>query len=752
MDNDKPLINLNGLVISGECLPVTPTPSTTPYVYCYVSARTESFGTFQCPNDGLLYTDTYGKLLLYATIDGQIVSSHPQLDFIITNGIDSRSISIPNGQEYTEFVYPKINFFYTETGCLTETLPDWYVTNAPVTRCLFFTPTPTPTPTQTPTVTPTNTATPTPTSTQTPTSTLTATPTPTPSITASATQTPTPSITASATPTQTTTPTQTQTPTRTTTPTPTPTPSETPTCLETGNGFDNSVYDILLETGGTMMVVGAFTQYSGVSANKVVRLNRNGNRNNSYAGTGFTGDFVQKITTYSNGDFSMIGEFNQFDGRTIGDIVRTTNSGSWVAPFVRTPDPFEVGDFYIGENSTLSSLFTIVDDTYVFGNDFPYYNDSTTPRLSSGLLKINSNGFADLSFPMSSTTYAYGFNSNLLPLNSEIVSDVVRQPNGSIICVGKFTNYNQNPYFDVTLNNANGMCRILSNSTYDSSFSAGTGFTVSVVDYPRVVSLLTDGSVLIGGTSPQFNGVNCTGVIKVTQFGQLDTSFNFPTSNGFGGGYPEDMLVLSNGQIIVVGSFTSYSGYSANRIIKLNSNGTIDTTFNPGIGFDDTVRVVKQDESGFLYCGGDFTKYNTYLANRLVKITTSGTIRDCDLAPGITATPTSTSTPTPTVTRTPTQTPTNTVTPSQTQCSTVPYAVSITNTGAPVLPLRVTNTGSTLTFWSDINGTFPTQLAPGQFTNYIGTPGNQIGISENSSGRCRRCYSTTPPYNIVTCT
>jgi hypothetical protein len=172
MDDSKPLINLNGLVISGSCLPVTPTPSTTPYVYCYVSANTESFGTFQCPNDGTLYQDTYGKLLLYATIDGIVVSSHPQLDFVITNGVQNQTISIPDGQSFTEFVYPKINFFYTETSCETENLPDWYVTNAPVTRCQFITPTPTPTPTTTvtatPTQTPTNTATQTSTPTQTP--------------------------------------------------------------------------------------------------------------------------------------------------------------------------------------------------------------------------------------------------------------------------------------------------------------------------------------------------------------------------------------------------------------------------------------------------------------------------------------------------------------------------------------------------------------------------------------------------------
>ena len=40
MDNNKPLVNLNGLIISGSCLPITPTPSTTPLEYCFVSGTT----------------------------------------------------------------------------------------------------------------------------------------------------------------------------------------------------------------------------------------------------------------------------------------------------------------------------------------------------------------------------------------------------------------------------------------------------------------------------------------------------------------------------------------------------------------------------------------------------------------------------------------------------------------------------------------------------------------------------------------
>jgi Fe-S-cluster containining protein len=70
MDNDKALVNLNGLIISGACLPITPTPSTTPYEYCFVSGLTYTTVPFQCPNDGLIYYDVYGTLKLTSTIFG----------------------------------------------------------------------------------------------------------------------------------------------------------------------------------------------------------------------------------------------------------------------------------------------------------------------------------------------------------------------------------------------------------------------------------------------------------------------------------------------------------------------------------------------------------------------------------------------------------------------------------------------------------------------------------------------------------
>jgi cell division septation protein DedD len=192
-NDDLPLINECGLVISGSCYAVTPTPTTTPYEYCYFSALTYNTVAFSCDNGSSVY-NVYGVFKFYATINGLIVSSHPDLSFVLTNGTDFETVVIPNGQEYTEFVFPKILHNACATGdCVPTIFPNWIIYTPPVTNCPLFTPTPTVTPTvtQTPTNTTTQTSTPTPTNTQTPTNTATNTQTATNTPTQTRTQTPT---------------------------------------------------------------------------------------------------------------------------------------------------------------------------------------------------------------------------------------------------------------------------------------------------------------------------------------------------------------------------------------------------------------------------------------------------------------------------------------------------------------------------------------------------------------------------------
>lgn len=230
MDSSKPVINLNGLQISGSCTSVTPTPTPTNGVYCYTSGLTYYTATYQCPNNGVDYLDQYG--VIKVTIFKDLIPSgdHPDYSFTVTNGTEVESFEILRGQEFNEFIYPKVDFRYTDTGCTTTTLNDWFISNtAGLGVCSFATPTPTPTNTITPTPTLTNTITPSPTNTLTPnlspsvTPSNTATPTVTPTITAS--QTVTPSIT------------PTKSPTSSPSPTVTPSPTNTPICNNFVLGF-----------------------------------------------------------------------------------------------------------------------------------------------------------------------------------------------------------------------------------------------------------------------------------------------------------------------------------------------------------------------------------------------------------------------------------------------------------------------------------------------------------------------------------
>jgi len=293
MNNDYPVINLNGLQISGSCLPITPTPTPTTPPYCIVSGLTYYSSVYQCPNDDTNYLDQYGVIRVEIYKNLILSGDHPDYVFTLSNGVSASTLTILRGQSFNEFVYPKIDFSYGSTSCVQNVYADWDITNDLGLPVCFFppvqptpsvpveSPTQTPSNTSTPSVTPTNTTTqtqtpsitPTNTTTNTPTRTATQTPTNTPTNTPTVTNTPTNTTTNTATPTQTSapvcditgfplltstptpsvTPTNTATPTNTITPTTTKTPTPTPTTPASGTTEANSYLNRVVLSGGTGM-------------------------------------------------------------------------------------------------------------------------------------------------------------------------------------------------------------------------------------------------------------------------------------------------------------------------------------------------------------------------------------------------------------------------------------------------------------------------------------------------------------------
>jgi hypothetical protein len=82
------------------------------------------------------------------------------------------------------------------------------------------------------------------------------------------------------------------------------------------------------------------------------------------------------------------------------------------------------------------------------------------------------------------------------------------------------------------------------------------------------------------------------------------------------------IAVQSDGKVVIGGDFRTFNGVTAIRIARLNSDGTLDTTFttNTGTGFNESVQSIAIQSDGKIVCGGEFTGFNSINRTRLARI------------------------------------------------------------------------------------------------------------------------------------
>jgi hypothetical protein len=172
---------------------------------------------------------------------------------------------------------------------------------------------------------------------------------------------------------------------------------------------------------------------------------------------------------------------------------------------------------------------------------------------------------------------------------------------------------------------ANNIIRLKADGSRDHGFSTGSGFD-SRVD---VIAPARDGSgdIYVGGRFTRYRGVTANHLIRLNQDGSVDTAFNI----GSGANDIVRAIVPANdgsGDLYVAGDFTSYDGIALKHIARLNADGTAEVTFNPGNGFDREVfaLALANDHSRDIYVGGWFSRYDGQHANHLVRLTETGTI------------------------------------------------------------------------------------------------------------------------------
>jgi uncharacterized delta-60 repeat protein len=252
---------------------------------------------------------------------------------------------------------------------------------------------------------------------------------------------------------------------------------------------------------------------------------------------------------------------------------------------------------YSGFDSTVDVISTQRDGKILAGGYFSNYKGESANKI----IRLNPNGSIDNSF-----IYGSGFNG--------WVRDIVVQSDGKILICGHFTSYN-----GVT---ANRIIRLNPNGSIDNSFTSGEGCN----SVAHCIALQPDGKIIIGGVFNAYDGVWTAKIIRLNPDGTNDGTFfvsETTLKNGFNS-FVNSILVQPDGKLLIGGAFTSYNGTTANRIIRLNPNGSIDTTFSYGTGFSNEVKSIIKQPDGKLLIGGAFTSYNGTTANRIIRLNPNG--------------------------------------------------------------------------------------------------------------------------------
>jgi uncharacterized delta-60 repeat protein len=250
----------------------------------------------------------------------------------------------------------------------------------------------------------------------------------------------------------------------------------------------------------------------------------------------------------------------------------------------------------VGPDYIVEQVLEAPDGKILICGLFTKYNGQNRPWIA----RLNADGSLDTSFNPSPNTW---------------VRHMVVQPDGKIVIAGEFT-FVENV-------SRNLIARLNPDGSLDRTFNPGRGLEESIA--PDIYNnnatfviwseLQPDGKILVAGNFKKYDGFPSMGLARINPDGSRDTNFNIGSGLDSWG---RSTRVLPNKQILVTGWFTSYNGHSFNRLMRLNEDGTADTTLNAFFG-DKTscYSVVVQPDDKLIVCGHSINEQGLF--NREIK-------------------------------------------------------------------------------------------------------------------------------------
>ncbi|WFP52110.1 cadherin domain-containing protein [Methylomonas sp. EFPC3] len=185
---------------------------------------------------------------------------------------------------------------------------------------------------------------------------------------------------------------------------------------------------------------------------------------------------------------------------------------------------------------------------------------------------------------------------------SDTARSMVVQADGKIVLAGQA--YNSTTYADFAV------ARYNSNGSLDTSFNGTGKVTIDVgtnsTDQGYGVALQSDGKIVLSGFT-NAAGTTDNALVRLNANGSLDTSFGGTgkviVAIGSGSDFALDVKIQSDGKILTSG----YSSGSGNdfSVVRYNSDGTLDTTFGGTGKVTTNFNATTDDRGTRLYLQGD---------------------------------------------------------------------------------------------------------------------------------------------------
>ncbi|UOQ51814.1 T9SS type A sorting domain-containing protein [Hymenobacter cellulosivorans] len=343
----------------------------------------------------------------------------------------------------------------------------------------------------------------------------------------------------------------------------------------------------------TSVLSGAPVVAGGISRMEPLRLNADGTADASFhvgSGAEMPNDygFVNDAVLLPDGKTMVVGYFDTFNGVPAPGIVRLTATGS-------VDNTFQAG---LGVNhKEIARVVALPGGKLLIGGDFTSYNGNPC----HGIARLNADGSFDATFTQA-----------LNPTSA--TRHIVVQPDGKLLLAGD----------EFIGSGASSLVRLLANGTPDASFATppdlplGTLYSYS----GNAIELQPDGKILFISFNAQPN-TSISGVGRLNADGSYDSSFRIGTGPN---NKPDFLTLLSSGQVLVGGDITAFSGTLNRGLVQLTSTGALAPTFAPVLQHTGTVQAMLRQADGKLVVGGNFSEINGQPAQRLARLTASGSL------------------------------------------------------------------------------------------------------------------------------